>query len=159
MNSQSRKKLFLGVLILPLIYIWGSNLNWFSSYEFVSQKAPVADKQTVPSVVLGDLQYSAPKINPFASNVTARTTQKSNKTEKRQKPRDTKQPSRPSSEYTYIGFIDQPPHSQAVVSGINRPTAILESGDSLISWRLVTITPELTVFQFNKDCDTLVLTK
>ncbi len=159
MSNRINKKLILLLLLIPLIYIWGNNLGWFSSYQPSSTQTNSSEVEIKSTPVSNEIIYSSPKINPFARHIKSEAPQNANKRERSRKPQPPQMSNRPSSTYLYIGFIEKPPHSQAVVSKTDGSTMILESGDSLNSWRLKEITPECAVFMFEKNHDTLSLTK
>ncbi len=157
MNSQNRRKLIFALLLIPLLYIWGNNLNWFSGS---SSRLPRSESSTSIHALKDTpikISYSPPKINPFATVVTTEVKQKTNSPDNKLRMQQHQLPPRPSNNYSYVGFIERPPHSQAVMANLDQSTIILEQGDSLGPWHLSHITPTLTIFQFEKECDSLKL--
>ncbi|MCP4553728.1 MAG: hypothetical protein GY834_17185 [Bacteroidetes bacterium] len=159
MTSQNRKKLALLVLLIPLVYIWGNNLSLFSSYSPSETVIKDTHSESNESNLSTQITYSVPKVNPFAKNIEPTATPKAKTKERNRNARTPRIPNQPSVNFSYIGFIEKPPHSQAVLKGTDESTMILELGDSLQSWKLIKITSASTVFQFETNRDTLILTK
>lgn len=157
MSSQNKKKIIFGFLLLVLIYIWGNNLGWLSHKDImrrVSEGSSDIPTDTKPTAYLN---YSPPRINPFLDRGMESQDQKAVTDIVKKSTLST--PPKPSGAYVYVGFIDRPHHSQAVLSGHDKATVILELGDSLSDWKLGEFTPSMAIFQFDKVSDTLQLTK
>ncbi|MEZ5359634.1 MAG: hypothetical protein R3F48_12515 [Candidatus Zixiibacteriota bacterium] len=158
MNSQNKKRIIFGLLLIVMMYIWGSNFGWFASSNSVRKGSDNSSYNEVNAGPQIRLSYEPPRINPFLIKEKL-TTETPRSIDKAQAMRALSAPPRPSLAFTFVGFIDQPPHSQAVISGHDNTTIILESGDSLSDWKLVRFSPDMAVFQFDKAFDTLLLTK
>ncbi len=147
----------LGMLFVLLIYVWGSNLNWLADYDAIRPSNQIKSFENKKTITVQDLKYIPPKVNPFAIKVAENTPVKASVTRKSKRPQATMIPPRPSMGHRFIGFINQPPHSQALMAAGDDATTILELGDSLSFWKLITIKPSYVVLQYEKEHDTLML--
>lgn len=158
MSSQNKKKIIFGFLLLILIYIWGNNLGWFSSNNTFRQKKDRQNVEQAEATIREKLVYSQPRVNPFLIRARKSSEGSKNVAKAMINPRISTPP-KPSLSFTFVGYIDQPPHSQAVLSGNDHSTIILEFGDTLVNWKLVRFTPQMAIFQFDKEFDTLLITE
>lgn len=151
MKPSRVKKILLGVLLIPLVYIWWGNLKLFSPSEAVYQPLSPPETRAIQHTPNpGSLVYREPKVNPFRRpNIKQTAT-----TQPKPKVPVTPPVQRLSTSHELAGIVNS---SQAVIKVSDGASVVLAVGDSLGGWELTQVLQQSVVFRHSKENDTLRL--
>ena len=157
MKSDKVKKVILGALILVAGYVWYGNIQLLRNRKEtvpISAYASVKDDNS-PAALTIALRFVSPKFDPFRA---ARPVQETTKIPEEVTPEPLQITPRPSEIYTLVGRLGTKGREMVAMQDHEGHQQLLNTRDTIGSWRLTSVLDESAVFVSGGVADTLRMT-